>query len=722
MKIMKTLVLGTVLSLIFSVNASAQKNFSKDADKAFDQKEYFNAIELYKKAYSKAKKKEDKANIIFKTAECYRNIGDTKQQESWYAKAIKAKYADPKAILYLANAKKAMAKYDEALIEYNNYKKEVPSDPAGEDGAKSCELAQKWKDSPTRYKVENMAQFNSKQSDFAPAYADKKSQVLYFTSTREGSTGGKIDAGLGQVYSDIYETKVDKNGKWSTPSPILPPINTEFNEGGSTVNRKMNNLYFTRCGALKNKEAKCQLFIATKQGTSWAKEVSLPFNIDSFAFGHPTISTDEQTLYFASDMPGGYGGKDIWMSTYDKKIKGFGKPKNMGASINTQGDEMYPYVSEDGSLYFASNGLIGMGGLDIFKAVKKGEKWSDVSNMKAPINSAGDDFAIIFEGKKDKGYFTSNREGGKGSDDIYSFMMPPLVFSLEGVVTDCKYHIPVENVTMRLVGSDGTNVEAKTDKAGYYKFAEIGNARYINTNTSYIITTESVGAKSEKIAGYLNSTEKGKITTVGEMESKIYKQDFCLTPAETEIRFPAVLYALNKADLRAESKDSLNFLYQTLIDNPTIIIELSSHTDSRASDAYNDKLSQARAQSCVDYLVKDKGIPLARLKPKGYGEKKLLMTDADILKLKTTEEKEAAHQKNRRTVFRVLSFNYVDPNAPKPPPIVPPKVSGEEGGYEEGSDEGTGSTETPGDVGTTTAAPVNTGTTKPAAVDPKKPK
>lgn len=720
MKNLKTLALTMALALAFSTGAYAQKNFSKDADKAFDQKEYFNAIELYKKAYSKAKKKEDKALILFKTAECYRYIGDTKQQEAWYAKCIKAKYSDPKAILYLANAKKAMAKYDEALIEYNNYKKEVPSDPAGEDGAKSCELAQKWKDSPTRYKVENMAQINSKQADFGPAYGDKKFQTLYFTSTREGATGGKIDAGLGQVFSDIFETKVDKNGKWSTPTPLIPPVNTPDNEGGSTVNRKMNTLYFTRCGTTKNMEAKCQLFIATKQGTSWAKEVKIAFCVDSFTFGHPSISPDEQVLYFSSDMPGGFGGKDIWISTYDKKAKGFGKPVNAGPSVNTQGDEMYPFISDDGFLYFSSNGLIGMGGLDIFKAEKKGDKWTNVANMKSPINSAADDFAIIFEGKKDKGYFSSNREGGKGGDDIYSFVMPPLLFALEGVVTDCKYKVAVENVTMRLVGSDGTNVEAKTDKAGYYKFAEIGNARYINPNTSYVITTESVGAKSEKIAGYLNSTEKGKITTVGEMESKTYKQDFCLTPAETEIRFPAVLYALNKADLRPESKDSLNFLYQTLIDNPTIIIELSSHTDSRASDAYNEKLSQARAQSCVDYLVKEKGIPVARLKPKGYGEKKLLVTDADITKMKTTEEKEAGHQKNRRTVFRVLSFNYVDPNAPKPPPIVPPKVSGEEGGYE-GEDGGTGTEAPPADgTGTTTTAP--TGTTAPAPADPKKPK
>jgi peptidoglycan-associated lipoprotein len=686
--------LTAFLVLVFiSMNVMAQKNYAKDADKAFDNKQYYTAIELYKSAYSKEKNKEKKASMLFKTAECYRAIGDLKGQENYYNKAIKAKYPDPVAYLYLANSKKQQGKYDEALIEYQNYKKEVPSDPRGEDGAKSAELAQKWKDQPTRYKVENLAMVNSKELDFSPCFADKKYKTLYFTSTREGVTGGStVDEGTGKVFSDIFETKVDKNGKWSTPTPIAEPINTAGNEGSSIVTVKGTTIFYTRCDVEKNEVKRCQLWMASKKGNNWGDPAKLPFSVDSFAFRHPAINKDENVLVFSSDMPGGQGGYDLWMSTFDKKKKEWTSPKNLGPSINTAGHEFFPFIHEDGTLYFSSDGHIGMGGLDIFKAEKKGEsEWANVTNMRAPINSPGDDFGIIFEGTKERGYLSSNREGGKGADDLYSFVLPPLVFKLEGVVTDCQNKVPIENVTVNILGSDGYAQEVKTDKAGYYSVS-------IQPNLSYVVSTDAkTASKTTYAERYLNSSEKGKVTTVGEEESKNFKKDFCLTPATNEIRFPAVLYDLGKATLRPESKDSLNFLYQTLLDNPTIVIELSSHTDSRGNDASNFKLSDARAQSCVEYLVNEKHIPKERLVAKGYGETKLLVKDAEINKLKTTEEKEAAHQKNRRTVFKVLRWDYVDPNAPKvAPPLIRPKVKGEEADssdVEEPTGTGTGTTQ-----------------------------
>jgi peptidoglycan-associated lipoprotein len=704
--------LTAFLALLFiSVNVMAQKNYAKDADKAFDNKQYYTAIELYKVAYTKEKNKEKKAAILFKTAESYRAIGDLKGEENYYNKAIKAKYPDPIAYLHLANAKKQQGKYDEALIEYQNYKKEVPSDQRGEDGAKSAELAQKWKDQPTRYKVENVAMINSKELDFSPCFADKKYKTLYFTSTREGVTGGStIDEGTGKVFSDIFETKVDKNGKWSTPTPLAEPVNTAGNEGSSIVTVKGTTIFYTRCDVEKNEVKKCQLYMAAKKGNNWGDPAKLPFSVDSFAFRHPAINKDENVLVFASDMPGGQGGYDLWVSTKGKgKNSEWSTPVNLGPSINTSGHEFFPFIHEDGTLYFSSDGHIGMGGLDIFKAEKKGDaQWANVTNMRAPINSAGDDFGIIFEGAKERGYLSSNREGGKGTDDIYSFVLPPLVFKLEGVVTDCQNKVPVEAVTVSILGSDGYAQEVKTDKAGYYSVS-------LQPALSYVITTDAKTAmKTTYAEKYLNSSEKGKVTTVGEEESKTFKKDFCLTPATNEIRFPAVLYDLGKATLREESKDSLDFLYKTLIDNPTIVIELSAHTDSRAADNFNLKLSDARAKSCVDYLI-SKGIPAARLVPKGYGETKLLVKDAEINKLKSKEEQEAAHQKNRRTVFKVLRWDFVDPNAPKvAPPQIRPKVSGEEQD-EETSEDGTGTDGTGTGTGTTqpnntTTQPTNTGT------------
>jgi len=372
MKIVKLLSLTLILSLVFSVKATAQKNYLKDAEKAYNSGEYFAAIELYKKAYSKAKKS-TKSEILFKTAECYRRVNDYKNAETYYSKAIKAKYPDPLATLYLADMKKIQQKYVEAMAEYNNYKKDVPSDKRGEDGAKSCELAQKWKDNPTRYKVENMQQINTKDWDYSPSFGDKKYSTLYFSSTREGATGGIEDGSVGELYADIFETKVDKNGKWSTPVTLAAPLNTKWNEAADVMNKKQSVMYFTRCNMEKNAEMKCQLYVATKKGTAWGDPVKMDFCVDSNNFGHPAINAAETVIIFSSDIQGGQGGLDLWYSVYDKKTKTWGKPINMGTDVNTGGDEAFPYIHDDGTLYFSSTGWLGMGGYDIFKAGKKGD-------------------------------------------------------------------------------------------------------------------------------------------------------------------------------------------------------------------------------------------------------------------------------------------------------------------------------------------------------------
>ncbi|MGZ4038758.1 MAG: OmpA family protein, partial [Bacteroidia bacterium] len=518
------------------------------------------------------------------------------------------------------------------------------------------------------------------------AYSDnKKYTSIDFSSTRPAADGsGKIDPTTGQTKSDVYETKLDKNGKWSTPLPLPATINTPQNEGAVSISKKGDLMFLTRCPDVKGKTSGCQIFMAKKQGSGWGEPEKLPFNIDSISFGHPSISADGKTLFFTAKLPGGYGGKDIWKSTFDQKGNVWGQPVNLGPSVNTPGEEMFPYMNDDGkTLFFCSDYLPGMGGLDIFKAEMgaDGKFTKAPENMKYPINSPADDFGIIFEGKKQRGYFTSNREGGKGSDDIWSFYLPPLVFNLKGMVVSnggskgAGKGEPVENVKVKMVGSDGTLTDANTGKDGSYSFPKL------KENTSYTVTIETskqtVSATYKD--GYLASKDVGNLTTAGEAASKDFVKDFEIVPVEKEIRFPAVLYELGKADLKPESKDSLNFLYQTLIDNPTIVIQLSAHTDSRGSDAKNLELSQRRAQSCVDYLANEKKIPLARLQAKGFGETKLLVKDDVIAKAKTKEEKEALHAKNRRTVFSIVSWDYVDPNAPKTEaPKVKPKVSGEE--------------------------------------------
>ncbi len=677
-KIIKiALTLTTVMAFAFTMNA--QKNYLKDADLAFDNHQYFNAIELYKQAYVKVKKADVKAKILYRTGVSNHEINDLKGAETYYSKAIKAKYADPIVHLKLADCLKAQQKYPEAIVEYNNYKQENPSDPAGENGVKSCELAQQWKDAKntpeSRIRVENMALINSKEADYAPSYADKKKNKLIFTSTRQGATGG-IDINTGQNKSDLYETTLDKNGKWSTPMALSGNAVSKFNDAAVAVTKKGDAMFLTRCPEEKNKKLKCQLYVAKKQGPGWGEPELLPFSVDSVSFGHPTVSGDGKTIYFTSNLAGGYGGKDIWKSSLDGKV--WGQPVNLGPSVNTAGNEMYPYISDDDKmLYFSSDSHLGMGGLDIFKTEKSadGKFTKAAENLKSPINSAGDDFGIIFEGAKTKGYLTSNREGGKGGDDIWAFNLPPLNFNNCVTVISEKGNEPVKNSILHLKGSNGDMFEGKTDAEGKYCFK-------LKENTSYEVTvaTDKNTASRSYTLGFLANKDIGKFTTVGENESKEFSKTFVLTPVEPgEIRFPAVQYDLGKATLRPESKDSLNFLYQTLIDNPTIVIELQAHTDSRGNDKKNQELSEARAKSCVDYLANEKKIPLARLQSKGWGEKKLLIKDDLINKAKTKEEKEALHQKNRRTVFRIVNWDFVDPNAPKSDkPLYKPQVKGEE--------------------------------------------
>ncbi|MBI2967772.1 MAG: OmpA family protein [Bacteroidetes bacterium] len=630
-----------VLLVLFTPLVYAQKKFSSDADKSFKSGEYYTAIMHYKKAYAKERSNAEKARIIFQIAECYRLVNDPKSSEVWYTKAIQIKYHDPVAWFYLADAKKANGKYDEALADFNKYKELKPDDPRGSDGAKSCELAQNWIDNPSRYQVENVVLINSPQSDFAPAYSKKDYKTIIFTSAREGTLGDATDGTTGQRFTDLFEVKLDRKGKWSTPTLVPEPLNSEVNEGAVTFDSKFKAIYFTRCPIEGGKIGGCQIYTAAPKGNDWASPEKISLGPDSNTIGHPSLSADATELYFASDMAGGLGGRDIWVSKWDKKEKKWGDAQNLGTVINTPGDEVYPFMHENGTLYFSSNYHIGMGGTDIFKSKRKSDKWDPVENLGYPMNSEGDDFSIIFEGLADRGYLTSNRKGGKGNDDIYFFFSPELVFTLQGVVIDAETRALITGATVTLIGSDGTSKETQTDEVGSYYYQ-------LSANTSYEIT-----ASKPK---YLS--DKGTESTIGLTVSKDLVHDFELKSIRKPIELPNIYYDLDKWTLRPESKEALDGLIKTLTDNPTTVIKINSHTDSRADDKYNIELSQKRAQSVVDYLIEN-GIDAERLTAQGYGESKPQIPDRDINKLKTEEEREAAHQKNRRTEFEVLRTDYV---------------------------------------------------------------
>ncbi|MCO6500150.1 MAG: OmpA family protein [Vicingus serpentipes] len=651
-----------VLFMAMTLTVNAQKNFKQEADVAFEGYKYYQAIDMYKKAYTKESKSDVKAEILFKIAECYRLKEDGKQAAVWYDKAIKAKYDDPIAILHIANIYKTQGNYEEAIVHYNKYKAANPGDKRVDRGIKSSELAKEWKDNPTRIIVNPMPLLNSEAYDFSPVFADKKNDELYFTSTRQGSAGTEVSDVTGMNFSDVYQTKRDKKGKWSEPAVLNETINSPASEGAACLNEKRSIMYFTRCGVEKKGVMGCSIFWAKRSGQKWGEPELIAVAADTFTVGHPAISADDNTLVFSSNMPGGKGGKDLWYITYDSKAKTWSEPTNLGSEINTAEDEMFPYIRENGELYFSSNGHDGMGGLDLFKAASTGvNQWSGVENLQYPMNSEANDFGIVFEGMKDRGYFTTSREGGKGGDDIWEFYLPPMLFSLEGTVKDIETKELLANAKVKIIGTDGSSAEVTTDDKGYFSFIENGADRYINPETSYSLVVE----KEKYLAA------KGKETTVGLNTSKKFVHEYELQPfKDAVIKLPLIEYEYNKADLRANSKDSLNFLYNTMIDNPTIVIQLRSHTDFRGSARYNQSLSQRRAQSCVDYLVKEKGIDPERIVAKGMGENEpIKMADGTLLDekyintLKSEEEKEAAHQRNRRTDFKVLRDDYVPKTA-----------------------------------------------------------
>lgn len=663
MKISKLITCLSVMCL-FTLNVFSQKDFGKTADVLFRNEAYFSAIEDYKKAEASAKKPADKARYNYMIGECYRLMIDQPQAEVYYSRSLKLKFeeTDPTVLLRMAEVMREQGNYKEAQKNYETYLAKKPGVKEAEEGLIACKKAQEWKNEPTKHIVQSEIQLNTEFFDFSPTWGDRKQNAIIFSSSRPGGVGTEADIRTGDSYMDLWISSRDNKGKWDQPKLLPNTINTPDNEGAAVLTSKGDAIYFTRCPREKKVNLGCEIFTAEAQGDGWkpaTKIVLKPQGADSLSVGHPAIEKTEKYLIFASDLPGGFGGKDLWISVYDKKAKAWGTPSNLGASVNTSGDEMFPYLSEDGNLYFSSNGHIGMGGLDIFKATASGDmKWDKVENLRYPINSADHDYGIIFDkGTTNRGFFTSSRDGGKGKDDLYSFNLPETKFILEVYIKEKATNAPVAGATVTLIGSDGTQVVKTTDEEGKISFDDNSGARYINKETSYNF---DVFKKN-------HLTAKGSFTTVGETVSKRFVEEVFIlyTDPNVAIDFPEVQYAYDKSELliepgRINSKDSLDFLYKTLVENPTIVIELQAHTDCRGKAPYNLALSQRRAQECVNYLI-SKGIPADRMVAKGYGlqlPRKPGLECESIKKMASKEEQEIAHQKNRRTQFKVLNYDY----------------------------------------------------------------
>jgi peptidoglycan-associated lipoprotein len=651
-----TIVLFCVFSLTsFNVNAQKKNRKMVKADQAFTLEQYNKAAELYKKAYQSTKSRALKSEIIFKQAECYRFSGNIKRAESYYKRAVKAKYPDVIVYLRYADVLRMNEKYEEAKVQYKKYIQLNPTDITGEMGLKSCDYSINWLANPTRYKVEIMPLVNSRFSDFSPSFGNGEYSELYFTSSRSGGFSNKIDDRTGETFTDLYSSKLNKKGKWSVPLILPEPVNSEGNEGSVALNKRGTTMYFTKCDVQKKKALGCNIYVSKRKGKIWGAPTLLQIKVDSnTTLGHPTINDDESILIFSSDLRGGYGGKDLWIVKQQKRGK-WSDPVNLGPAVNTKGDEMFPFLHSDGTLYFSSTGHIGMGGFDIFKSTPdENNSYSSITNLKYPVNSSGHDFGMIIENSGERGYLTSDRKGGKGGDDIYQFELPPLVLTLKGVITDSKSGAILTNTKVVLSSSEGIAIETKTDNTGSYNFK------------LYPLLSYEILASSD---GYLN--KKMTETTVGIDENKVFIVDVIMDPVKKEIILPKIEYDFAKWNLRDKSISDLDMLAESLSDNPNVVIELKSHTDFVGNNKSNLRLSQKRADACIDYLISI-GIDAGQLVAVGAGEDEPfvienkngrfkegdVLTESYINKIKFKKNKKKAHQYNRRTSFKVLREDY----------------------------------------------------------------
>lgn len=656
---MKKAVYIIVCLLLTAVAAGCRTPKLSEADAQFQRGEYYDASVTYKKVYNKLRKKEERpqrGEVAFKMGRCYRLLNMSARASAAFQNALRYEYPDSTTLFMLAQALHADGKYAAALRSYDKYLEFCPDDSLAINCAEGCRTAQEIRARGSRYVVKQAKLFNSRRADFCPMYLGADCDQIYYTSTTEKATGDKKSEITGMKNADVFFSKKNEKGEWERPEPVEGELNTEFDEGIVAFSPDAQTMYLTKARRELNAPTSVEIYTSTRSDAKWSAPVKFEITADTLStFGHPAVSPDGEYLYFVSNMPGGYGGKDIWRISLKERQ---GSLVNLGPDINTEGNDDFPYVRSDGSLYFSSDGHPGMGGLDIFRATAVGDpadlRWK-VENMGFPINSAGDDFGITF-GKGEDGFFSSNRGDARGYDHIYSFEYDPVRITIEGLVMD-KDEEPVKNAIIRIVGNDGSNQKEVARDDGSFSFALQRGVKYVML----------AGAK-----GYLN--QKQEFASDSTMEDANYWVEFILPSISKPSVVENIFYDYDKADLRPESKTALNELIAVLHDNPNVTIEMASHTDRWGSDAYNINLSERRAKSVVDYLVEN-GISRDRLQPHGYGKSRPKTVtkriarlypqfkEGDILteefiKTLSEEDQQAADQINRRTEFSVLSLTY----------------------------------------------------------------
>ena len=643
-----------LLTLLTSCGA---ESVLRKAEQSYALGEYHDAGALYKKAYTKTdpKDKLERAERAFMVGECYRRINLDAKALASYLNAARYGYPDSIVYKHLADLQLQKGEYKSAVTNYTTYLTYCPTDTTAINGLKACTTAPQWKKSPTRFIVKKDALFNSRRSEYSPMFGSDKYDQIFFTSTRDKALGEDKSLITGVKAPDIFVAVKDEKGKWQKPEAIEGELNSEYEEGACAFTPDYKTMYLTRCTMDGEAPRPAQIYKSSRSDASWSAPELCDIMKDSItSVAHPAVSPDGKWLYFVSDMAGGIGGLDLWRA--ELIADGFGSIENLGAPINTQGDEMFPTFRPNGELYYSSDGHQGMGGLDLYCATPTDEGSWIVTNLMAPMNSAGDDFGMTFEGERMRGFFSSNRGDARGWDHLYSFNLPETVHQLTGWIYEKDgYELP--EGTIYLIGNDGTNEKLSPKTDGSF-------TKRITPGASYVL----LGSCD----GYLNYMQE--LTADSTDQDREYTLQFPLSSITRPVLIDNIFYGFNSATLTDSSVVALDALVRLLTDNPHVVIELGAHCDYKGRDDYNERLSQRRAESVVGHLIA-KGIDAKRLVAKGYGEttpktvtKKMAerhpfmkegdtLTEEYILAL-PEEQQEICNAENRRTEFRVLRTTY----------------------------------------------------------------
>ncbi len=659
-KIIQGLVPVVIMSALCA--CSNAERTTRRADAAMTIGEYQEAASLYRRAYMQTAPREraSRGALAYKMGEAYRSYGNVGRALAAYKNAERFGVADSLVLRKQGDMLRYAGNYKGAEEKYKAYLEKNPEDVLALVGYRSSQKATAIREAGSAYTVKLDKNFSSSRADYCPVFSDRNGSAVYFSSTRNSGTGGQMSGITGTKPGDIYCLKKDEKGHWKSSEAAEGELNSEWDEGAACFTEDGNTMYFTVCRSDPQYPRMAEIWTSTRNDAKWGKPQALKITADTLSsYAHPALSPDGKWLYFVSDMPGGYGGYDLWRASVVGG-HGVGAVENLGPEINTPGNEMFPAFRPSGELYFSSDGREpNLGGLDLYRAKEDTlTKHWEVAHLPYPMNSNGDDFGITFEGLHNRGFFSSNRaSAGRGWDKIYSFSFPEILLSVKGWVYEQDgYELPEAVVYM--VGNDGTNMKIGVNLEGSFEQPLAPGGKYL-----FLATCK----------GYLNYRAELTVDSLVQKEHQ-YVLQFPLPSISIPVLVRGVYYEFDKADLTDNSREALDRLVKVLKENPNITIELSAHCDYRGRAEYNEKLSQRRAESVVRYLT-EHGIEAERLTAKGYGEsqpktvsKKMaekypflhendVLTEEFILKLQP-EQQEVCNSLNRRTEFRVLRTTY----------------------------------------------------------------